>query len=162
MGDEDGNNMDHTSGYEKSGVRPTGWGIEALLSELSPARLGVLSAVLGMVNWLAHKILSSPSFAWWIPISSHLSLSRPELYPHIRTRSYFIPLNLCMQWVWVNTEYSIHRVLHSPSTVHTVYCIHSVPLHPKIDCLPLPASLLSLISWLTLLYSILCIPTITT
>jgi len=44
----------------------------------------------------------------------------------------------------VDTEYSIHDVLH----------------HPKIDCLPLPASLSSLCSQWTLLYSILYIPTI--
>jgi len=31
-----------------------------------------------------------------------------------------------------------------PSTAYTEYCIHRVLHHPKIDCLPLPASLSSL------------------
>jgi len=45
-----------------------------------------------------------------------------------------------MQWSWVNNEYRIHRVLHTPRTAYTKYWIHWVLRHPKIDCLPLPAS----------------------
>ena len=63
-----------------------------------------------------------------------------------------------MQWSKVYTEYSRHRVQYTPSTAFTEYCIHCVLHHPKIDCLPLPASL---ISRQTLLYSILYICTIT-
>jgi len=36
---------------------------------------------------------------------------------------------------------SKHRVQHTPSTAYTEYCIHRTLHHPKIDCLPLPASL---------------------
>ena len=49
-----------------------------------------------------------------------------------------------MQWSWVNTEYSIHRVQHTLSTAYTDYSIHQVLHHPMIDCLPLPATLSSL------------------
>jgi len=49
-----------------------------------------------------------------------------------------------MPWWKVNTEYSIHRVLHTPSTGYTEYCIHRVLHHPKIDCLTPPAGLSAL------------------
>ena len=49
-----------------------------------------------------------------------------------------------MEWSKVNTEYSIHRVRHTPSTAHTKYDIHHILYHPKIDFLPLPASLSAL------------------
>jgi len=94
------------------------------------------------------------------PISSHLSLSRPQLYDHLRTPSKFIPLYLSMPWSRVNTEYSIHRVQHTPSTAYTEYsihrvqhtpstaytdyCIHQVQHHPKIDSLLLAATFSSL------------------
>ena len=46
-----------------------------------------------------------------------------------------------MPWSRVNTEYSINRVQHTPSKAYTEYCIHNILHHPKIDCLPPPASL---------------------
>jgi len=49
-----------------------------------------------------------------------------------------------MPWSRVNTDYSIHRVQHTPSTAYSEYSIHRVLHHPKIDSLPLPASLSSL------------------
>jgi len=61
------------------------------------------------------------------PISSDVSLSRPQLYHHLKTQSYVIALYLSMPCSRVNTENSIHCVLH----------------HPSIDFLPLPASLSS-------------------
>jgi len=61
-------------------------------------------------------------------------------------------------WSRVNTEYSIHWVLHTLHTAYTEYCIHRMLHPPKIDCLTLPASL---ISPQTMLYSILYIPIIT-
>jgi len=57
LGDEDGNDMEDTSGYEKSGVRLAWLGLADLVSVLLPARLGVVPAILGMVNWLTHEIL---------------------------------------------------------------------------------------------------------
>ena len=64
-----------------------------------------------------------------------------------------------MPWSWVDTEYSIHWVLHTPSTPHAEYCIHQVLHHLEIHCLAAPSH--SLISRQTLLYSILYNPTIT-
>jgi len=94
------------------------------------------------------------------PVPSHLSLSCPQFYHHLRTRSWLLPLYLSMPWSRVNTEYSIHRVQHTPSTAYTEYrthrvrhtpstayteyCIHHILHHPKIDRVPLPASLSSL------------------
>jgi len=96
-----------------------------------------------MVNWLAHKILYSPSFSRWFPPSPLIfSLSRPKLYHHLRTRSQVIALYLSMPWSRVNTEYSIHpgtayteysihRVQHTPSTAYTEYSIHPVQHTPS-------------------------------
>jgi len=82
----------------------------------------------------------------------HLALSRPQLYHHRRTQSSVIPLYVSMPWSWVDTEYSIHRVQHTPRTAYTKYSIHRVQytpstasteysIHwvqhpPKIVCLP--------------------------
>jgi len=82
----------------------------------------------------------SPGFSWWFPISSHLSLSHPQLYHHLRTPRYVIPRYLSMPWSWVNIEYSIHWVLHIPSTAYTEYCIHRGLQYPKINCLLLLGS----------------------
>jgi len=60
MGDEDENHMENTSGYEKLGVQLAWLGLEDLISVLLPAGLGLVPAVSGMVNWLAHKILLVP------------------------------------------------------------------------------------------------------
>ena len=49
-----------------------------------------------------------------------------------------------MSWSRGNTEYSIYRVQHTPSTAYTEYSIQWVLHHSKIDCLPLPASLSAL------------------
>ena len=49
-----------------------------------------------------------------------------------------------MPWSRINTDCSIHWVQHTPSTAHIEYCIHRILHHPKIDCLPLPASLSAL------------------
>ena len=81
-------------------------------------------------------------------MSSDLSHSRPQLYHHIRTRSYVIPLFLSIPWLIVNTKYSIHWVLH---TLHTASSQHQLS----------PAPSQSLISWQIMLYSIRCIRSIT-
>jgi len=60
------------------------------------------------------------------PISSHLSLSCPLFYHHLRTQSSAILRTLSMPWSWVNTEYSIHRVLHTLCTAYIEYSIHQI------------------------------------
>jgi len=57
MGDEIENDMEDTSGYEKSGVRLASLGWEDLVSVLVRARSGLVPAVSGMVNSLAHELL---------------------------------------------------------------------------------------------------------
>jgi hypothetical protein len=94
------------------------------------------------------------------PISSHLSLSRPQLYHHLGTWSVVIPLYRSIPRSSVNTEYIIHQAQHTLSTAYTEYSILRVLNHPMIDCLPLLASLSSLIDRWTLLYSTRYFPTI--
>ena len=80
MGDEDENDMEDTSGPEKSGVQRAWLGWEDLVSVVLPAGSGRISAVSGLVNWIAHEILLSPSFSWWFPpLSDNTKLSHPSL-----------------------------------------------------------------------------------
>jgi len=57
MGDEVENDMEDTSGYEKSGVRLAWLGWEDHLSVLVRAGSGLVPAISGMANSLAHEIL---------------------------------------------------------------------------------------------------------
>ena len=59
-----------------------------------------------------------------------MSLSCPQFYHHLRTQSEVIHLYLSMPRSRVNTEYSIHRVQHTPCTAYTEYCIHHV-INPR-------------------------------
>jgi len=74
MGDEDEHDMEDMSGPEKSGVRLAWLGLEVLVLWLLPAGSVLVPAALGMVNWLAHEILLSPSFSWWFRPSPLISL----------------------------------------------------------------------------------------
>jgi len=74
MGDENENDMEDTSGPEKSGVRLPWLGLEDLVLVLLATRSGLVPAVLGMDNLLAQEILSSPSFSWWFPPSPLISI----------------------------------------------------------------------------------------
>jgi len=74
MGDEDENNVEDRSGYEKSRVRLAWLGLEDLISVYLHAGSLQVPAILGMVNWLAHKILLSPGFSWQFVPSCLISL----------------------------------------------------------------------------------------
>jgi len=50
MGDEDENDMEDTSGPEKSGVQLAGFGLEYLVSVLLPAGSGLVPPVSGTLN----------------------------------------------------------------------------------------------------------------
>jgi len=63
MGNEYDNDMEDTSGTEKSGVRSARLGLHDLVLVFLPAGLGLAAAVLGMVNRLPHEIHSSHSFS---------------------------------------------------------------------------------------------------
>jgi len=92
MGDEDENNVEDTSRYEKSGVRLAWLGWEDLVSVELDSGSGLVPAVSGMVNWFAHKILLSPSFSWWfvpspLPSPKNTKLSHPSLSLHAMIKS---------------------------------------------------------------------------
>jgi len=94
------------------------------------------------------KSLNSQNLRILSPIPSHLSLSCPQLYHHLRTQRWVITHYLSMPWSRVNTEYCIHWV---PDTLRTASSQHRLS----------PAPCQSLISRLTMLYSILYICAIT-
>jgi len=57
MGDEDENDTEDTSGYEKSEVQLAWLGLEDVVSVLLPTGSGLVPAVSRKVNRLAHDIL---------------------------------------------------------------------------------------------------------
>jgi len=87
MGDKDADDMEDTSGYEKSGLRLAWLGSEELILLYLDDTLGLVPAVSGMVNWLTYEIIWNPSCSWWFPPYPLVSLSCPQLYPHLRTPS---------------------------------------------------------------------------
>jgi len=66
------------------------------------------------------------------PISSHFSVSHPQLYHHLRTQSEVIPLYPSIPWWSVNTTDSIHLVLNSASTVSSQLWLSPTPSQPPI------------------------------
>jgi len=60
MGDENENDMEDLTGYEQSGVRLAWLSLENFVSVLLPTGSGLVPAVLGIDNWLAHEILLVP------------------------------------------------------------------------------------------------------
>jgi len=73
-GDEDVNNVEKMSGYDKSGVRVAWLGWEDLISVSLHAGSGLVPAVSGIVNWPVNEILLSPSFSWWFVPSYPLTV----------------------------------------------------------------------------------------
>jgi len=103
MGDEDENDVEDMSGYEKSGVQLAGLGWEDLVSLLLHAGSGLIPAVSGMVNWLAQKILLRASFSWWfvlspLPSPKNTKLSHPSLSLHALIKSQ--PGSRSVGWWW--------------------------------------------------------------
>jgi len=83
----------------------------------------VIISIRGLLNPIRHveplfsHIRSHPPYRSYL--HPHLSLSRPKLDHHRKTRSQVIPLYLSMPWLWVDTKYSIHQVPHTLSTAST-------------------------------------------
>jgi len=103
MGDEDEDDVEDMSGYEKSGVRLAWLGWEDLVSVLLHAGSGLVPAISRMVNWLAHEILLSPSFSWWfvpspLPSPKNMKLSHPSLSVHAMIKSQ--PGSRSVGWGW--------------------------------------------------------------
>jgi len=132
--DNDKNNEEDTSRYEKSVVSHAWMGCEDLLSVTLHAESGLIPTLLGVVHWFAHYVLLSSSFSRWFPPFLRIAL--------------FLVLNSTITWKQkVKSSLSISAYYDqefTPSIACTVYSIHPVLHHPKIDCLTLPASLSSL------------------
>jgi len=112
MGDEDENDVEDTSGYDKSGVQLAWSGWEDLVSVLLHATLGLIPAVSGMVNRLAHQILSSPSCSWWfvpspLPSPKNTKLSHPSVSLHAMMKSQ--PGSRSVGWGWEDMILTGHK-----------------------------------------------------
>jgi len=142
MEDDDENDTEGTSIYQKSGVQ-LGWlGLADLIWVSVRSGLRLYPDISGMVQFAPTCYSLTSQFLMMIALN--FSFPQSQLYYHLSTRSWFISLYLSIPRSWVNTEHSIHKVLH----------------HPTIDCLACPASLPSLISLWILFYSTLDIPKI--
>jgi len=133
-GDEDENDMENTSGHEKSGVQQACLGWKDFVLMLLQAGSGLVPAISEMVNLLAHRTLSRPSFLWWFRpfplISLFLVLNSTIILEHKVKSS--VPILWC------------HNQESTLSTASTEYSILWVQHHLKIDCLLRPSLLSSL------------------
>jgi len=75
MRNEDANDMEDPSRFEKSGVPHACLSLEGLISALLPHRSAIVPSVSWMRDWLAHKVLSSPSLSWWFGQAPLISIS---------------------------------------------------------------------------------------
>jgi len=86
--DDDEDDIEDTSGYDKSGVRLDWLGGEDHVLVLVPAGSGLTPAAAGMVNCFRTRNSLKSQFLMMISrISSDLSLSCAQLYHHLRTPS---------------------------------------------------------------------------
>jgi len=74
LGDEDENNVEDMSGYEKSGVWLAWLSLEDHIWVFVYAGSGVVPAVSGTDNWLTQETLLSLSFSWWFRTYPIISL----------------------------------------------------------------------------------------
>jgi len=101
------------------------------------AWLELMPTISGIVHWLAHQILSSPSFSLCFPPSPHIS--HFLFLNYTSTEEHEVISSLCMFWYHDQeltpsiacTEYSIHPVQHAPSTAYTKYIIYQVQHTPS-------------------------------
>jgi hypothetical protein len=86
------------------------------------------SSIWQVIPLISHICLYPP----YCPcLHSHLSLSHPQPYHYCITHSWVIPLYLSLSSWWVDTEYRILRVQHTPSTPYSKYSIHQVQHKPS-------------------------------
>jgi len=119
---------------------------------------GVITSIWGLPNPIRPVVPLISHICLYLQHRSHLHpLSLSFLFTII-VAEHKVKSFLCissMPWWWVDTEYSIHLVLHTlstaytaykhtPSTVYTEYSIHRVQHQPKIACLPF---ILMITSW---------------
>jgi len=134
MGDEERNNMQNRSRYAKSGVSLALYSVEDLISMLLPARLGVVPVISKIVNWLLQEIFLMPNFSRWFPPSPLISLCI-VLNSSIPTKE---KLMLSLSISPSHGRDLIQR------TAYPMRQLHPALQRPRIDLLPLAASLLPL------------------
>jgi len=112
-GDEDENNVEDMSRFQKSGVQLAWLDWENLVSVLLHAGSGLVPTVLGMVNWLAYKISWSSCFwLWFLPSVLFLLLNTTITLEHE------VGLSLAI--------FPRHDQELTPSTAYSQYSIHRV------------------------------------
>jgi len=121
MGNEDQHNVEDTNEYGKSGV-PLAWlDWKDLVSVQLHSGLGLVPALSGMVNWLAHEILlipvsqdDLPHLFWSLSFlsSTLLSPKNTKLCHSLLSLHAIVGLTLSTAY----TEYNIPWVLHTPLT----------------------------------------------
>jgi len=120
MWDKDPNDMEDMSENGKWGVWPAWVGLETRISLILPPRLGVIPAMSGIVNWLAHEILHIPVSDIDIPSPlSSISFSSSTLPS---------PTNLKVSHPCLSLHtmiMTLHRVPHTLSTAYSEYCMIS-------------------------------------
>jgi len=111
--DEDKNDMEDPSGYETSGVQLARWGLEVLVSVLLYPGSEHVPGISGRVHRLAHDILWSPHFSWWLLPSPLLLLFRVinSTINYEHEGKSFLPIPPC------------HDHELTPSTAYTKYSI---------------------------------------
>jgi len=148
------NDVQDTSRYEKSEVRLAWLGWDGRVSVVLYTRSGLIPAVSGMVNILAHEIVWSPTFSWWFVPTPHVSL--------LLILNSTITLEYAVKSLLSISPFRDHQL--TPSTVHSEYRVHRVQ-HILSTTLsqdwlsPNPRQ--SLLPRHTMLFSVLYIPTIT-
>jgi len=94
----------------------------------------------------SYPLVSSPSFSSSSPISLFLVHNSTIIAEHkVKSSVSILPCHdheLALSIAY--TEYSMHRVQHTPSTAYTEFSIHQVQHPSKIVCLPF---ILSITSW---------------
>jgi hypothetical protein len=121
MGNVDSNNMNDTSGYEKSDVWLACDDLTNLRSVVLPNWSEHTPAILGMVNWLSNRILLSLSFSWSYPnILSSPWFSSTTLPSHVKPN---LPYPTLRQQARILSD---NQIQYRPGTAYTEYCKHWV------------------------------------
>jgi len=118
MGDEHENDLENTSGYGKSGVWLSSLHWEDIIFVLLHVQSRYVSAVLWMVNWLTHEILSTFSFSWWFPSCPLILTFSSSTLPSSNIRKFCNPFPSLHAMIKTLTP-----VQHILSIAYTAYCI---------------------------------------
>jgi len=134
---QEANDLEDMNQFEKLRVRPAWFSSDDLVWVLLPSWLKLMPAVSWMVNWLAHKMLSSPSFSLWFtqsPLISLFFILNSGITSEHKVKS-FLPILPChdqqLTLSTAYTEYGMNQVQHTPSTAYTEYGLYQVQHTPS-------------------------------